>query len=552
MELHDENPFKLRSYTTAAFNLEKFQTPLEMLPLKELEQIEGVGKSMAAHIREIVDQGVYGKLQELLEATPPGIIELLKLQGFGSKKIRTLWLELDIKDEAELMEACLDGRVAEMKGFGEKSQNSLIDAIGFLRINRGKLLYVKAEEVYNIIEKQLQQHCTQISPTGELRRKCEIVNQVELLLSSQNVNSTFKALESLKDFEYDNLKSGPITWKGIYEPTETRIIIRFTTADRFISDLMLNTGSSSHLRVLEKDGQLAIDRLRREGFEKEADVYSWLGLPEIPIELREGLFEIKMARENKIPDLITDNQLKGVLHNHSTYSDGRHTLRDMATYCKELGYQYLGITDHSKSAFFARGMSIEQVVEQHQEIDELNKELAPFKIFKGIESDILFDGSLDYPDEILESFDFIIASVHMILNMDEKKATERVITAVSNPFTTMLGHPTGRLLLEREGYPLDHKSVIDACAENNVAIEINANPHRLDLDWRWVQYALEKNVKLSINPDAHRKNGYHDMHYGLLVARKGGLTSEMNLNSLSVNDIEKYFKAKKEARLKAV
>ncbi len=552
MKLHDENPFKLRSYTTAAFNLEKFQTPLEMLSIEELEKIEGVGKSMAAHIREIVDQGIYGKLQELLDTTPPGIIELLKLQGFGSKKIRTLWMELGIKDEAELMKACLDGRVAGMKGFGEKSQNSIIEAIGFLRINRGKLLYVKAEEIYNTIEKQLQQHCLQISPTGELRRKCEIVNQIELLISSEKVNSIAKDLETLRDFQYDNLKSGPLTWRGIYEPTETRIIIRFTSADRFISDLILHTGSGTHLRVLEKDGHSAIDRLRRESFEKETDLYSWLGLPEIPIELREGSFEVKMARENKIPDLITDDQLKGILHNHSTYSDGRHTLRDMATYCKELGYQYLGITDHSKSAFFASGMSIEKVAEQHEEIDELNKQMAPFKIFKGIESDILFDGSLDYPDEILESFDFIIASVHMILNMDEKKATERIITAISNPFTTMLGHPTGRLLLEREGYPLNHKSIIEACAENNVVIEINANPRRLDLDWRWVQYALEKNVKLSINPDAHRKNGYHDMHYGLLVARKGGLTSEMNLNSLGTNDIDKYFRAKKEARLKAV
>jgi len=552
MELHDENPFKLRSYTNAAFNLEKFQTPLELLPIDDLENIDGVGKSMASHIREIVDNGIYGKLDELVKETPMGIIELLKLPGFGAKKIRALWLALDIKNEAELMQACIDGRVAEMKGFGEKSQASLIDAIIFLRSNRGKLLYSKAEKIFEILQDNLKSDTNRLSAIGELRRKCEIITTVEVLVAANNIQAIKDLISRLHDFELYNQISGPSNWKGIYKPTETKVTIQFCSLERFVSEQMLLSGSSVHLAQIENDGTNLFNVLRKKAFESEQQAYQSMGFPYIEPELREGLFEVSLARDNKLSSLITDKDLKGILHNHSTYSDGRHTLEDMANYCKELGYQYLGITDHSKSAFFAKGMSALKVAEQHAEIEALNKKLAPFKIFKGIESDILFDGSLDYPDEILISFDFVIASVHMILNMDEKKATDRVIKAVKNPYTTMLGHPTGRLLLGRKGYPLDHKAVIDVCADHNVVIELNANPHRLDLDWRWIQYALGKNVMLSINPDAHRKGGYHDIHYGILVARKGGLNKEMNLNSLDVKQIENYFTKRKQMKPLAV
>ncbi|HCB46883.1 MAG TPA: DNA polymerase/3'-5' exonuclease PolX, partial [Algoriphagus sp.] len=255
--------------------------------------------------------------------------------------------------------------------------------------------------------------------------------------------------------------------------------------------------------------------------------------------------EVSLAKEQKIPTLLEEKDLKGILHNHSTYSDGKHSLRQMAEYCKELGYEYLGISDHSRTASYAGGLEIEKVQKQHEEIDQLNKELAPFKIFKGIESDILGDGSLDYPEDVLKSFDFIVSSVHSILNMDIKRATKRLLTAIENPYTTILGHPTGRLLLRREGYPIDHKTIIDACAKNKVVIEINANPWRLDLDWRWVRYAMDQGVMLSINPDAHEMDGYADMKYGVLVGRKGGLTKEMTLNALSLKEIQEYFDHKK-------
>ncbi len=282
------------------------------------------------------------------------------------------------------------------------------------------------------------------------------------------------------------------------------------------------------------------ERLKGD-FKSEKEIYDYYHLQYIEPELREGLNEVELAKENKIPILIDVKDLRGILHNHTTYSDGINTLKEMAEYCKKLGYEYLGICDHSKSAFYANGLNEERVIAQQQEIDELNKILFPFKIFKGIESDILNGGSLDYNEDILKTFDFIVASVHSNLKMNEEKATERLIKAIENPYTTILGHPTGRLLLSRAGYPINHKKVIDACAANGVIMELNAHPYRLDIDWRWIPYCLEKGVMISINPDAHETQGYHDMYYGTCVARKGMLTKEMCFNALSLEEITKRF-----------
>ncbi len=331
--------------------------------------------------------------------------------------------------------------------------------------------------------------------------------------------------------------------------------IRYVAENELLNKQFIYTANENHLKQRNENGvsllSVGLSTGLTEGLTQESAetaIYEKFGVPYIIPEMREGVNEFEWIKKNKNEDLVTWESLKGILHNHSTYSDGQHSLEQMATYCKELGFEYLGIADHSQSATYASGLLITKVQQQHAEIEQLNKKLSidrPFKILKGIESDILGDGSLDYPDEVLASFDYIVASVHSNLTMNQARATERLVRAIENPYTTILGHPTGRLLLSRQGYPIDYKEVIDCCAANGVVIEINASPYRLDLDWRWIEYALDRNVMLSINPDAHEMQGYHDMHYGVAAARKGGLTKNMTFNALSLVEIEEYLGRRK-------
>ena len=308
------------------------------------------------------------------------------------------------------------------------------------------------------------------------------------------------------------------------------ILVFCTDAESFTRELFETTGNTAHLKALQYQ--------RSENFVNEESYYSTKGYRWIPPEQREGLDELSL--EYPKDGFIEFWQLKGVLHNHTTYSDGLNSLREMAEYAKSQKYEYLGICDHSQSAGYAGGLKPEILLQQIQEINTLNEELSPFKIFKGIESDILADGSLDYDNEILKHLDFVVASVHSGLNMDEVKATARLIKAIENPYTTILGHPTGRLLLLRNGYPINHEFIIDACAANGVCIELNAHPYRLDIDWTWIQFAQNKGVWISINPDAHEKKGYHDMFFGTLAARKGGLLTRNTLNALNKDAFELY------------
>lgn len=547
MELHDENPFKIRSYQSALISLERGDQDLMELSDADLSQINGVGKSIVEAIQNLKITGTFPQLEQLTEKTPTGILEVLQIKGLGPKKVKILWEELGITSTHELMEACQAGKVAQIKGFGQKTQDTIIQNLEFTASNAGKWLFAEIEDpltqLYTSLEALLSP--ASVAIVGDFARKMEIISNAEFLVGSDFPQEAKTALKSLDSFSWNWKTSGPNTWNGKLLSLDLDITIHFSSIADFAWKKLALSSAKAHLLSLVDDTQTVAERLIKKDYGSEEAFYAQNQLQFIPAEMREGFGEVSLARENKIPVLLEETNLKGILHNHSTYSDGKHSLRQMAEHCRALGYQYLGISDHSQTAVYAGGLDIEKIVKQHAEIDQLNLEMTPFKIFKGIESDILSDGSLDYRDDVLASFDFVVSSVHSILNMDINRATDRLLRAIANPFTTILGHPTGRLLLRREGYPIDHKAIIDACALHQVVIEINSNPWRLDLDWRWVRYAMDQGVKLSINPDAHEMDGYRDMKYGVLVGRKGGLTKEMTLNALSGEEIAAFFAERK-------
>ncbi|MDH5826060.1 DNA polymerase/3'-5' exonuclease PolX [Sphingobacterium faecium] len=535
MELHNENPFRTKAIASASFKLDKVPFLLETASFEEISSQPGIGKSTAEKVKKLAETGSFDELDAMLSITPEGLLEMLNIKGLGPKKIQIIWNDLQIESVGELLYACNENRLIEAKGFGLKTQEDIKKSIEFSISNEGWFLYAKvlshAEKLFTKLQKSLSP--TLISFTGDFRRKCEVLSSVDILLDADK-NSTLTYLNT----NYPNSLKEEIEYTALRDENGFSFHIYLTTTGDFHKNLLLTTGSKKHVEGLNHDLITALA--------SEQALYMAQGMDYIEPELREGLNEIILAKAHELPILINFDDLKGTLHNHSTYSDGVHSLAEMARYCKdELGLNYFGICDHSKTAVYANGLSIERVQKQWEEIDLLNQELAPFKIFKGIESDILGDGSLDYPDEVLAGFDFVVASVHSNLKMDEEKATSRLLKAIENPYTTILGHPTGRLLLSRSGYPLDYKKIIDACAVNNVVIEINANPLRLDLDWRWHRYAIEKGVLLAINPDAHRTEGLKDMHYGIFVARKGGLSVKNCLNSFSLSEIEDFFNKKK-------
>ncbi len=536
LELHDGNEFKVKSYLSNAFKIDKLPQPLEQMTAEEIALIEGIGKGTHAKIDEINKTGSLKELEELIAKTPLGVIEILSVKGLGPKKVRTIWKELEVESVGELLYACHENRLVDLKGFGDKTQAEVIKSIEFIQTNSSKFLYAKLEQLalqlLEIIEKSgVAEH---VSLTGEIRRRCSELEKIELVVAAKGDVSSF--LKNENAFEISE-------WKEDEEKISFRINnsvpveIFICTKANFYPTLFKTTGNSEHLELI---GNPDVNEVS-----SEEEIYKNTGWNFIIPELREGKFEKELNEQNKLNDIVQLSDLRGILHNHTTYSDGVHTLEQMANYCKELGYEYLGISDHSQYAVYAKGLKPERIIEQHKEIDALNEKLKPFRIFKSIEADILPDGSLDYNDEILASFDFVVASIHSAMKMNEEKATARLIRAIENPHTTILGHPTGRLLLSRPGYPIAHKKIIDACAANKVVIELNANPNRLDIDWTWIPYCMEKGVMVSINPDAHKMEGYHDMHYGTLAARKGGLTKQMTFNALSLSEIEKWFLEKK-------
>jgi DNA polymerase (family 10) len=557
LELKGENPFKTRAYSNAARALQGVTEDLaELVANNRLREIRGIGEALAEKITTLVSTGRLPYYEELRAAFPPGLLDLLRIPGLGPKKAKKLFEELSISSIDELEKACHENRLIDLEGFGQKSQEKLLDGIRQVRQFSQRHLFHHAYEVAMPLFQAVCKHPKIIRAelAGSLRRHRETIKDIDIVASCKDADRDkimdfFTKLPGIRNvIAKGETKSSVLLEKGI--PADLRLL----PDDRYPYLLHHSTGSAEHNIAMRS---LALKRgikmsdyglFRGDKLIKckdEAAIFAALGMSYIPPELREDMGEIEVALKDEIPELIEKNDLRGVLHCHSTYSDGANSIREMAEACKKLGFEYLGLCDHSMSVAYAKGLSTERVKAQHKEIDKLNAEMKGFRIFKGTECDILPDGKLDYPDKVLESFDFVVASIHSSMNMTEEKATARLIKAMQHPAVRILGHLTGRLLLARDGYPVNHRKVIDAAAELGVCIEINASPHRFDLDWRYCKYARDQGVLISINPDAHAVDGIADTFYGVGIARKGWLRKQDVLNTKSTKEIEKWFAKKR-------
>jgi DNA polymerase (family 10) len=539
MDIHQENSFKSKSYSSAAFAIDKLPFELETFEREKIASIKGIGESSAKKIIEILETERLSVLDELINKTPEGVLDMLRIKGLGPKKIATIWHEMGIETIGELLYACNENRLLLYKGFGEKTQNNVAEAIEFFMRNQGHFLYADVESYVEKVQEILSARfpSNQFAIGGDFFRQMPTLDELIWI--------TDAPLSLVQDFL-----------------AEIAFIIESNGTDQFIAKgpenlrMLFIYAESNNLDQIQFEKSVSPGFL--EAWKKNFDTQNistiepsnWInafGINYIPPFLREDASIIEEAKNDRFDDIITTNQIKGIIHSHSNWSDGSNTIEEMALACIAQGFEYLVISDHSKSAFYANGLNEERIKAQHQYIDELNSKYAPFKIFKSIESDIVNDGALDYSDNLLSTFDMVIASVHSNLKMTEEKAMSRLLTAIENRYTTVLGHPTGRLLLSRKGYPIDHEKIIDACIANKVAIEINAHPRRLDLDWTWIKKAQDKGAILSINPDAHHVDGYNDVKYGVLAAQKGGLRKENNLSSFSLNEFEAYLNRVKKA-----
>jgi DNA polymerase (family 10) len=536
-DVHGVNEFKAKNLSFAIRGLDKFPGLINQLTTDQLVLIPGVGKVIVQLIYQLAQTGTCQELAEIVEKTPPGILDLLKIKGLGAKKVRAIWQELNVSNFQDLNIACQNGQIEKLKGFGSAIQSSIQSQIIYIQENRKKLRLDKAIFLSDRILAMLQVTFDKIAISGELRRNCEVITSLVFVIETDNIFGSQSEISELTGFSEDLQASSPFTWRGFFEDHLIPIEIHLVDESEFVSALFQHSAHENHLESIDFYNQF-----QGKSLLTEESIYHASNKPFILPEMREGLQEFDWAGQHENTDLIEEQDLQGCLHNHSVYSDGKNTLQEMAEACRSLGLHYFGIADHSQYAAYAGGLKEEDVYRQHEEIDRLNLLWSDFTILKGIEADILPDGSLDYNDPILSQFDYVVASVHANLTMDLDKAMSRLIRAIENPYTSILGHPTGRLLLSRPGYPLNTHKILDACLANGVSIELNASPYRLDLDWRHIYAAMDKGVFVSINPDAHKIEGLKDMKYGVKVGRKGGLLKALTLNALPLNDLKAFFK----------
>ncbi|RAJ05008.1 DNA polymerase (family 10) [Chitinophaga skermanii] len=540
MDVHSENSFKAKSFANAAFQVDKLTVPLAETPPEAIYKIKGIGESTGKSIIEMIQTGRFPLLEEYINKTPAGILDMMRIKGLGPKKIATIWKELEVETLGELLYACNENRLLLLKGFGEKTQANTKQSIEFFLANRERFLFAEVEAFAQMIETNWKTTFNvPVSLTGAYKRQQPVLDEVEIVVAAP--------LQTIQDAlvapgEFEALEVTP-NYMLLQHPQQVKVKVYTCDPANFANTLFVTTGTAAFLKgFYEVGGEAALT-----GATDEEGIFAKVGLPFIPASLRESANILGVAK-NGLPTLVQTSDIKGIIHSHSNWSDGLSSLEEMAKAAKDQGFEYLVISDHSRSAFYANGLHPDRIIAQHQQIDELNKQLAPFKIYKSIEADILNDGNLDYPAEILQSFDLVIASVHTNLKMPIEKAMPRLLKAIENPYTTILGHMTGRLLLSRNGYPVDHTAIIEACVANDVVIELNAHPRRLDIDWEYIAEAVAKGALISIDPDAHTIDGYKDIHYGVLAAQKGGLTKEKNLSSFSRTELDAFLAARKQKK----
>jgi DNA polymerase (family X) len=569
LELKGENPFKTRAYQNAARTIEALSEPLDKVVAEgRLAELKGIGEALQKKITELVTTGKLAYYEELKAATPAGLVAMLDIPGLGPKKIKVLYDELGIKSVEELEQACKAGKVGGLKGFGEKTQTNILEGITRRRAYASRHLLSEALLRAEPLLEALRSHpeVTRCSAAGSLRRHREIIGDIDLLASSKKPAEVIAFFTSqpgiLNVLAKGDTKASVLLEGGIQSD------LRVVSDAEFAPALLYFTGNKEHNIVMR---QRAIDRglrLNEYGLFRsheetrdpkllvkcrtEEEIFEKLGLRHIPPELREDMGEFPAAEKGALPRLIEWTDLKGSLHNHSTWSDGHQQPAEIARSMRELGLAYWGVTDHSKSSFQANGLDASRVRQQLKEIAALNAQLAregtEFRLLTGTEVDILKDGTLDFPDDLLAELDVVIASVHQSFTQTEAETTSRLIRAAQNPYVHILGHLTGRLLLEREPYKVDQRAVIDACAETGTWIELNAHPRRFDLDWRLWPYAKSKGVKCAINCDGHRLEHAGFLRLGAGIARKGWLTREDVVNTLPLDKLRKEL-GRKRAKL---
>lgn len=530
------NPYRAKAYARAADSLAALAVPLDVLITEDrLTEIPGVGDAIADIITKLHKTGTHRSLEKLRKEIPEGVLEMLAVPGLRPEKVLRLYKDLGIVSLAELEAAAKDDRIKKAKGLGAALQTKILQNLAIAQSGEGRLHLHRAAALLGHAKDSIRKahpELERVTIAGDFRRGCELVGDLAIAEAA----------------------------KAAKTPTANGLQVRVSDSKHFGAALLFATGSVAHIEQLQELAAEKRFRLEVDGLHKgrtlvageEADIYRALGLPFIDPELREGRGEVEMALKGKLPKLVTDRDLRGILHCHTDASDGTETLETMAKATRQRGFEYFGVADHSKSAHYAGGLTVEEIAQQHREADRLNKRCGKdFRILKGIESDILADGSLDYPDDVLERFDFVVASIHGRFKLDLKAQTQRLLRAISDPHTTIIGHMTGRQLQRRPGYEIDVEKVLQACAKHEVVVEINAHPWRLDLDWRWHQAALEFGCMMSINPDAHSIPELDHMHWGVEMARKGGVPPNRVLNAMTLPEITRYLRQKRRSLARA-